>query len=318
MAVSPLATIAVPAYEGNYSGPDARTNITEVTVHHRAGVGTAASMGAIFQTPGRYGSAHYGIGTDGEIAWYVDENCVAWTNSNWPANQRAITIEFSNCETGGDWPVSDATLESGIRLIADIAKRNGLGHLVPGQNLTWHQMYAATACPGPYLLDRMQYIADKANEINEGQPAPSPTPEPAPDPSTGVKVGDKVVLKNWVDVNGTPLIQTRDFYYVSELAPNGRAVLRADAMDGPVYAAVWATNLTVVDGAPTPAPTPSAIGVGDRALPIEWVDYNGTPLRQTRDFYYVMQISGDRAVLTADAVDGPVYAAVNINNLRRA
>lgn len=318
MAVSPLATIAVPAYEGNYSGPDARTNITEITVHHMAGVLSAEQCGQIFQRPGRNGSSHYGIGVDGEIAWYVDENCVAWTNSNWPANQRAVTIEFSNCETGGDWPVSDATLEAGIRLIADIAKRNGLGHLVVGQNLTKHNDYAATSCPGPYLEARMQYIADKANGINEGQPAPSPTPEPTPDPSTGVKVGDKVVLKNWVDVNGTPLKQTRDFYYVSELASNGRAVLRADAMDGPVYAAVWATNLTVVDDTPTPAPAPSAIGVGDEVLPIEWVDYNGTPLRQTRDFYYVMQINGDRAVLTADAVDGPVYAAVNVNNLRRA
>lgn len=315
MAVSPLATEAYPAYEGNYSGPDARTNITAITIHHMAGVLSAEQCGGIFQRPGRNGSSHYGIGVDGEIAWYVDEDCVAWTNSNWPSNQCSVTIENSNCDTGGEWPVSDATLNSCIKLVADIAKRNGLGHLVPGQNLTWHSMFASTSCPGDYLRDRIQYIADEANKINEGQPVP-PTP-PTPTPSE-IKVGDEVTLKSWVDYNGTPLRQTRDYYYVSEI--NGdRAVLRADSMDGTVYCAANVNNLVKVGEAPAPEPTPEPqkISVGDKVLPINWVDYNGTLLRQTRDFYYVMQINGDRAVLTADSVDGTVYAAVNVNNLRR-
>ena len=241
MSVSPLATEAYPADQSNYSGAEARTNITDITVHHMAGVLSAAQCGGIFQRPGRGGSSHYGIGKDGEIAWYVDEDCVAWTNSNWDSNQRSVTIECSNSSTGGDWPVSDATLNSCIKLVADIAKRNGLGHLVPGENLTWHSMFAATNCPGPYLLARMQYIADRANAINEGEPAPAPTPEPTPAPA-GIQVGDQVLLNNWVDYNGTPLMQTRDFYYVSEIAGD-RAVLRADSMDGTVYAAANINNL---------------------------------------------------------------------------
>lgn len=311
MAVSPLATEAYPADPSNYSDPAYRTNITAITIHHMAGVLSAAACGGIFQRPGRNGSSHYGIGVDGEIAWYVDEDCVAWTNSNWPSNQCSVTIENSNCDTGGEWPVSDATLNSCIKLVADIAKRNGLGHLVPGQNLTWHSMFAATSCPGDYLRDRMQYIADEANKINEGQPTP-PTPTP------GIQVGDEVVLKEWVDYNGTPLRQTRDYYFVSEI--NGdRAVLRADSMDGTVYCAANVNNLEKVGG-DTPAPTPEpsgAIKVGDKVLPISWVDYNGTPLKQTRDFYYVSEIVGNRAVLRADDMNGVVYAAVNVDNLRR-
>ena len=38
---------------------------------------------------------------------------------------------------------------------------------------------------------------------------------------------------------------------------------------------------------------------------------------KTRDFYYVMQLNGNRAVLTADSMNGAVYAAVNVNNLKR-
>lgn len=317
MAVSPLATESYPAYAGNYSGPEARKNITAVTVHHMAGVMSAKQCGAIFQRPGRNGSAHYGIGVNGEIAWYVDENCVAWTNSNWPSNQSSVTIETSNSSTGGDWPVSSASYKSLIKLVADIAKRNGLGKLVPGQNLTWHSMYASTSCPGPYLLARMQNIADEANKINGKSPAPAPKPTPAPAPSTGIKVGDKVVLKNWVDYNGTRLAKTRDYYYVSEINGN-RAVLRADNMNGTVYCAANTNNLSKVGGSPAPAPKPSSkISVGSKVLPINWVDYNGTRLAKTRNYYYVSEIHGDRAVLRADSMNGAVYAAIKTSNLRK-
>lgn len=315
MAVSPLATESYPAYAGNYSGPEARKNITAVTVHHMAGVLSAKDCGAIFQRPGRNGSSHYGIGVNGEIAWYVDENCVAWTNSNWPSNQCSVTIETSNSSTGGDWPVSDASYKSLIKLVADVAKRNGLGKLVPGENLTWHSMFAATDCPGPYLRSKMQNIADEANKINGQGPAPAPTPTPTP---SGFKIGDKVTLKNWVDYNGTPLRKTRDYYFISQLNGN-RAVLTADSVNGTVYCAANTNNLTKVGGStPTPAPAPSTdIKVGDKVTLKNWVDYNGTALRKTRDYYYVMQINGDRVVLTADSVNGPVYAAVKKSNLRK-
>lgn len=319
MAHSSLATISVPASETNftYGRPG---GINAVTVHHMAGVNSAEGCGYIFQNPNRGGSSHYGIGVDGEIGVYVEEENTAWTNSNWASNCESVTIEFSNSSLGGEYPVSDATLNSGIKLIADIAKRNGLGTLVPGENLTWHSMFAATSCPGDYLRARMQYIADEANKINGSQPAPEP-PAPAPEPSpSGFSVGDTVILNDWVDYYGTRLLQTRDFYYISSIYGD-RAVLNADSVDGPIYCAANTGNLSPMSGPhpePAPAPAPSgSINVGDTVVPITFVDYNGTPLYQTRDYYYVIEINGDRAVLAADSMDGAIYAAVNVNNLRR-
>ena len=228
MAVSPLATESYPANPNNYSGPGYRAKIGEITIHHMAGVLSAAQCGGIFQNPNRGASSHYGIGVNGEIASYVDESCVAWTNSNWASNCRAVTIENSDSSMGGEWPVSDATYNSLIKLVANIAKRNGLGKLVPGENLTWHSMYAATTCPGDYLRGRMQNIADEANKIN-GEPEPQPTP-PGPTPSE-FAVGDKVVPKTYVDYYGTPLLKTRDYYFISSISGN-RAVLSADSVDG--------------------------------------------------------------------------------------
>ena len=166
MSKSSLVSVNVPAHTGNYTEGRSGNKIEAITIHHMAGVGSAESCGQIFQTPGRGGSSHYGIGNDGKIGQYVDESNTAWTNSNWDSNCKSVTIETSNSSTGGDWPVSDKALNSLIKLVADIGKRNKLGTLVKGKNVTWHSMFANTVCPGPYLLSKMDYIIAEANKIN--------------------------------------------------------------------------------------------------------------------------------------------------------
>lgn len=64
------------------------------------------------------------------------------------------------------------------------------------------------------------------------------------------------------------------------------------------------------------AAQPASISVGSKVTLINWVDYTGKALKKTRSFYFVSQISGDRVVLTADSVQGPIYAAVKKSNLR--
>ena len=172
MIKSPLATEVYPAYEGNFTYGRQRS-IRCVTIHHMAGRLTAQQCGGIFQQVGRCGSSHYGIGYNGEIACYVGEENTAWCNSNWDSNCESVTIETA--DNDNSWYVNDTTLESLIRLVADIAKRNNLGKLVPGDNLTWHSMFTATTCPGDYLRSKMQYIADRANEINSEAPTPEPS-----------------------------------------------------------------------------------------------------------------------------------------------
>ena len=164
MSKSSLAQIVVPADEGNYTKGRSGRSVEAITIHHMAGRLTAEQCGRIFQTKGRYGSSHYGVGYDGSIANYVAEEDTAWTNSNWDSNCKSITIEIS--DNDNSWYVNDITLNAVIKLVADIAKRRGLGTLVPGKNLTWHSMFTSTNCPGDYLRSKMQYIADEANKIN--------------------------------------------------------------------------------------------------------------------------------------------------------
>lgn len=168
MSKSSLTQIVVPADEGNYTKGRSGRNIEAITIHHMAGRLTAKQCGRIFQAKGRYGSSHYGVGYDGSIANYVDEEDTAWTNSNWDSNCKSVTIETS--DNDNSWYVNDTTLNALIKLVADIAKRNNLGKLVKGKNLTWHSLVAdkgrETTCPGDYLRSKIQYIADEANKIN--------------------------------------------------------------------------------------------------------------------------------------------------------
>ncbi|MBO5435875.1 N-acetylmuramoyl-L-alanine amidase, partial [bacterium] len=136
MSNSTLISATVKAYEGNYTKGRSGRKIEKITIHHMAGVLSAQRCGELFQVVGRRGSAHYGIGNDGKIALYVNEADTAWADGNWDSNCTSVSIEVSNSATGGQWQVSDAALASLVKLVADIAKRNNLGTLVKGKNLT--------------------------------------------------------------------------------------------------------------------------------------------------------------------------------------
>jgi len=172
MSYSSLIDTIVWCAEGNYTH-GRNTSIKKVCIHHMAGNLSVESCGRIFQTPGRNASAHYGVGTDGRRALYVDEYNTAWANGNWASNCESVSIEIANSYVGGDYPVSDKALRSAIELVADIAKRNNLGRLSVGQNLICHSMVSSTYCPGDYLRGKLDYIAAEANKINYPAPAPS-------------------------------------------------------------------------------------------------------------------------------------------------
>ena len=147
MARSSLTNVVVPAYTGNYTKGRKGNKIQKITIHHMAGVMSAEQCGKLWQNPNRKGSSHYGIGNDGRIGNYVGEENIAWTDSSWNSNCISVTIETSNDKVGGEWHVGDKALNSLIKLVADIGKRNNLGTLVKGKNVTWHSMYASTTCP---------------------------------------------------------------------------------------------------------------------------------------------------------------------------
>lgn len=161
--------------------------IDTITIHCMAGNLSLQTCGQIFQT--RQASSNYGIDSAGQIALYVDESDGSWCSSSRSNDMRAVTIEVANdggAETG--WHVSDAALQSLIRLCADICRRNGIDRLrwegnpaligqTNRQNMTVHRWFSNKACPGDYLFRRHPYIADSVNRLLNASPAKAPAQE---------------------------------------------------------------------------------------------------------------------------------------------
>ena len=152
--------------------------ICKITPHHMAGNLTIEQCAEVFQNSSRQASANYGIGSDGRIGCYVDENDRSWASANYDNDRQAITIEVANDEIGGNWHVSDKALESLINLCVDICKRYNFKLIydeTPNGSLTRHNMFVNTTCPGSYLQSKFPYIAEEVNKRLGGQSTSTPT-----------------------------------------------------------------------------------------------------------------------------------------------
>lgn len=170
---SPL--VSYTCYSPNHSGTRQHA-IDTITIHEVWGECSMRALGDIFLPSSRQASSNYGVCTDG-IALFVDEKNRAWTSGSWENDNRAITIETSNSRTYPN-PVSDAVYQRLINLCADICKRNGKTKMVwcgslgatnarkfaaDEMRMTLHKWFQATDCPGAWLEQHMQDIANKVN-----------------------------------------------------------------------------------------------------------------------------------------------------------
>ena len=140
--------------------------VTKITIHHMAGILSADQCASIFAQPRRCASANYLIGKDGEIQCNVDEEFRAWTSgSNWN-DQRAITIEVSNSTGKPNWEISEKVMQSLVLLCADICRRYCIVPYFNGTkdaSMTFHYMFQATECPGPYIKNNVKNIITRIN-----------------------------------------------------------------------------------------------------------------------------------------------------------
>lgn len=148
--------------------------ISKLTPHHAAVVGVDSKrIASIFANKSRGASCNYAIGVKGDITLVVPEEYRAWTSGTWTEEGTdndgiAVTFEIANDGGAPDWHVSDASIESLIKLSVDICQRNNIPRINftgdANGNLTQHNYFQATACPGPYLKSKFPYIADEINK----------------------------------------------------------------------------------------------------------------------------------------------------------
>lgn len=301
--------------------------IKKIAIHHTAGVLSVETIGNIFSGSSRSASANYGIGADGRIGMYVEEKDRSWcTSSGWCDNQ-AITIECSNSATGGDWPVSDLVLNKLVALCVDVCERNGIPSVTftgdKNGTLQMHKWYAATACPGPYLASKFQWIAEQINTKLSGGSATGGSSAPTPtDVRYRVQVGafgdksnaDRMADKLKADGFATYMVKFDNLYKVQTGAFAVKS--NADALANTLKAKGYDTYITTQKGEPVGI-TIDYPKVGDKVKVRQGATtYTGDSLASFvyQGIYDLQELSGTRAVI---GINGRVTAAVDIKDLTR-
>lgn len=109
----------VPAAASNYSIGRSDKTVKYVIIHTMQG--SLAGTAAWFSNPAAGGSAHYGVGFDGEVHQYVDEKDTAWHSGNRDYNLRSLGIELEGFMERGYFP--DTMMDAAAALTADILLR---------------------------------------------------------------------------------------------------------------------------------------------------------------------------------------------------
>ena len=156
--------------------------IDRITPHCVVGQWDVKTFGSYFGKPETKASCNYGIAKDGKVVLVVDESMRSWCSSSNENDQRAVTIECSS-ETTSPYAFNDAVYNKLIDLCVDICKRNGKNTLLwiadkntalnynPKSNemlLTVHRWFKQKACPGDWLMARMDDLASKVNSKLKG------------------------------------------------------------------------------------------------------------------------------------------------------
>ena len=137
---------------------------------------------------------------------------------------------------------------------------------------------------------------------------------PTPTPSGKFNIGDEVIL------NGPIYVSSNATTPANTIKNKKTKITRKNQGSAHPYNTTgdlgWCDESSLTKVQPTPKP--ETFKVGDKVVPLTLVDYNGTRLIQYDPYYYITEISGNRAVLSANR-NGKYYvwAALNTNNIKK-
>lgn len=174
MAYTNSSLVSYTKLSPNHSGQRTHS-IDRITPHCVVGQCSVETLGSIFLPTSRQASCNYGIGVDGRVGMYVEEQNRSWCSSSSANDQRAVTIECAS-DTTEPYAFKDVVYQKLITLCVDICKRNGKSKLLwlgdkdktlsyePKADemvLTVHRWFANKSCPGSWMYARMGDLAAK-------------------------------------------------------------------------------------------------------------------------------------------------------------
>lgn len=314
----------------NHSGQ--RTHaIDRITVHCVVGQCSAETIGNIFAPSSREASSNYGVGYDGKIGMYVEEKNRSWCTSSNANDQRAITIETAS-DTTEPYAFNDAAYSRLFELCEDICKRNGKSKLLwfgdkdktlayePKADemlLTVHRWFANKSCPGNWMYERMNELAEKVtSRLGGGSQQPSGTLYRVQTGAYKQKANaDAQLAKAKAAGFDTYMVQAGGYYKIQVGAYSKKA--NADAMAAKLKAAGFDTYITTEQGkavSSSGGTAAASLAVGDKVKLASNAPVYGSSTKFSSWVYsstlYVREISGSRIVISTQKT-GAITGAVD-------
>lgn len=203
--MSNSSLVSYTLWSPNHSGKRNHA-IDRITPHCFVGQVTAKRGCEVFQPSSRQASCQYVIGYDGGIGQNVDEANRSWCSSSSENDNRAVTIEVAS-DTTHPYAVTDKAFAALLDLCTDICRRNGKTKLLwladkaktlayqPKENemlLSVHRWFAAKACPGDYIYNRLGEIAAEVTKRLGGSTAAAEPPAQTTTTAASFSIGDTV------------------------------------------------------------------------------------------------------------------------------
>lgn len=175
MSISPLVNVTIISPHKN---SPRKMPVDRITPHCVVGQATAREIGEWFADTDTKASSNYGIGYDGQIGLYVDENDRSWCSSSGDNDHRAITIEIAS-DTTHPYAMREKAYGAFLDLATEICKRHGKNRLIwisdkskalayvpkTGEMLlTVHRWFANKECPGDWLYSRLGAVAEEVTK----------------------------------------------------------------------------------------------------------------------------------------------------------
>jgi hypothetical protein len=180
--------------DNGFGGSRGGRPINGVVIHHVAGTN---GLNYVANANVRNSHPTYHISNAGAVTGIVNPTRRPYSTGGTP-DPSAVTFEIDNSSTGGDWPVSDAALNALIDVIVYHASQSpranqgfALNEKARTQSeffIAWHSQYKATACPGPYVTSKLEYIVSECNKRASGKPS-KPSKPTTPTTPTKPKLG---------------------------------------------------------------------------------------------------------------------------------
>ena len=150
----------------NFTDKNSTARIKYIVIHYFGSLCSVLDLAKYWASQYAGASAHYGIGHNGEIFQFVEDDDVAWhcgaqsykhpdcRNSNSIGIEMAVkkrsTATLSAADK--DWYFTDETIKSAVELTRSLMKK----YNIPAENVIRHYDVTGKICPNPYVYNVME------------------------------------------------------------------------------------------------------------------------------------------------------------------